>query len=55
VVEAHDLDSSSYWVEELTSTSEPESVGDKSLLFEHGVEHVAAGALGDCGSEADGW
>jgi hypothetical protein len=42
MVDAHDLDSSSYWVEELTSTSEPKSVGDKSLFVQHGVKPAAA-------------
>ena len=35
IVDAHDLDSSSYWVEELSSAAEPKSVGDMSLPVQH--------------------
>jgi hypothetical protein len=54
MVNAFDLDSASYWVEDLTSTSGPNSVGDKSLLGQHGREHAAAEMMDDIEHSKDG-
>ena len=54
IVDAHDLDSASYWVEELSSAAQPESVGDRSLPVQHGVKPAAAEIMDDIDHSVDG-